>query len=326
MKRNFASFFAKHIADFIQQKRTFGYKYEETEYTLYVFDKFCVEHFPTAVDLNQELALKWTEKRDCEKVRYQLNRITGIRQFALYMNSIGIAAYVIPFDIHQKCDQTQRSLPYIYSKEELAAIFHSADTLEPVISSPAMHLVLPVMLRLIYSCGLRPAEARNLCVEDVDLNSGSIRILESKGHKDRVVVMTEDMRELARKYDAKISRIYSQRTYFFANNKVRNNGMYSMPWSDNIFRKILAKAGISKENGNNPRLYDLRHTFATHRIYEWLQNGDDINACMMYLSEFMGHAHPSGTAYYIHLVPEFYPQMTRLGLESSANIIPEVAS
>jgi integrase len=324
LKYQFSSKFARHIVDFIQKKRSFGYKYEETEYTLYAFDKFCLNNFPTTAELSQDVALKWAEKRSHEQVRYQLNRITAVRQLALYMNSVGVDAYVIPFGIHQKCDQTQRTAPYIYSKDELAAIFHAADTLEPVISSPAMHLVLPVMLRLIYLCGLRPAEARELHVGDVDLESGSMKILESKGHKDRVVVMANDMCELARKYDSKVSLIYPEREYFFANNKVRHGGMYSLPWSDAIFRKLLLKAGISREDGRNPRLYDLRHTFATHRIYEWLQDEADINACMMYLSEYMGHAHPSGTAYYIHLVPEFYPKMMALGLESSASIIPEV--
>lgn len=323
LKYKFTSHFTKYIVDFIQQKRAFGYKYEEAEYTLFVFDKFCVNNFADVIELNQEIALKWSEKRDCEKVRYQVTRITACRQLAIYMNSIGVTAYVIPFGIHQKCDQTQRTPPHIYTKEELSAIFKAADSYQSTPESPGLHLVLPVMLRLIYCCGLRPAEARQLRVEDVDLNSGSIKILESKGHKDRIVVIHKDMLMLMQKYNLKFSQIHPNRKCFFAPPS-RYGEMYSMPWLNNRFPKILKQAGINKINGSYPRVYDLRHTFATHRIYEWLQNGEDINACMMYLSEYMGHSHPTGTAYYVHLVPEFYPKMIALELESSSSIIPEV--
>lgn len=324
LKHDFKSIFAEDIIGLILQKRAMGYVYEESEYTLFTFDRFCMQKYPDDTSLNQELALNWSEQKDTEHTRYQLNRITAVRQLALYMNSIGKDAYVIPYGVHQKCNQSQRIPPYIYTKDELKAIFRATDSYQYVPASPAMHLVIPVMFRLIYCCGLRPIEARRLRVENVDLDSGNIEILESKGHKDRIVVMSDDMLNLARKYHSRASQVFPDRVYFFSNNKIRNGGMYSMPWSINIFKKILKNAGIRNWCGRSPRAYDLRHTFATHRLYEWMQNGDDINSCLPYLSEYMGHSKLSSTAYYIHLVPEFYPKMIALGLESSANIIPEV--
>ena len=38
------------------------------------------------------------------------------------------------------------------------------------------------------------------------------------------------------------------------------------------------------------RFHDLRHTFATHRLYHWMRDGKDLNAMLPYLSAYMGHA------------------------------------
>lgn len=139
---------------------------------------------------------------------------------------------------------------------------------------------------MIYCCGLRPVEARRLRREDVNLFDGTVNILESKGHKDRIVVLSEDMLELCRNYDLRVEKIYPHRKYFFQSPSVRGDGMYSMEWIIPTFRRFLQTAGISGYGEIRPRLYDLRHTFATHRLYQWVKEGKDINACLAYLSEY----------------------------------------
>jgi integrase len=321
MKREFNGVFAEHIVEFINKKQAMGYDYREGAYILSSFEKFCIKYFPEASALNQKIALKWAEKWAVEKSRCQLNRISVIREFARYMNSTGIPAYVIPLGFHKKFQANERPVPHIYTKDELTAIFSAADKYRYQRKSPAMHLVIPVIFRLMYCCGLRPVEARRLHIQDVNLMSGCINIVESKGHKDRIVVMSDDMLQLARKYDVKVEQIYPDREYFFQN---RTGKMYSQSWSTDSFMNLLISAGLHKKDGKNPHEYDLRHTFATHRLYKWLQDGENINACLPYLSEYLGHAKLSSTAYYIHLVPEFYPKMMELGLDSSVNIIPDI--
>ena len=93
--------------------------------------------------------------------------------------------------------------------------------------------------------------------------------------------------------------------------------MYSMEWIIPTFRKFLQTAGISGYGEIRPRLYDLRHTFATHRLYQWVKEGKDINACLAYLSGYMGHSNLESTAYYIHLLPTLYTDLPELHLDSS---------
>ena len=204
MRYDFTGAFAPYICGLIAQKRAFGFDYLESERILYMFERFCQEQFPNETQITQQLVLKWAECRDCERNLFRLNRVSVIRELARYMNGIGIAAYVLPMELTRK---TERHIPHIYTKEELSTIFSVIDQCQPSTRTPAKHLVVSVMFRMIYCCGLRPIEARRLRPEDVDLNTGCVKILESKGHKDRIVMLSGSILELCRRYSKKVGLI-----------------------------------------------------------------------------------------------------------------------
>ena len=315
----FEGIFTEYIKGFIEQKHALGYLYRESERILFTFQQFCKKNFSGETALTQEMASQWTERRASENNLYRLNRVSVVREFARYLSSIGVDAYLIPIELTRK---TQRHVPHIYTMDELSALFRSMDATKYNPRTPAMHLIVPVIYRLIYCCGLRPIEARRLLVNDVDLNTGAVKILESKGHKDRLIMLSDDVLELCRKYNQRVELIYPERQHFFHSH--RKGGMLSEPWITKTFKKHLVAIGLEECAGNNPRLYDLRHTFATHRLYQWMCEGADVNACLPYLSEYMGHKLISDTAYYIHLVPEFFPKMAEMQLDSYTTLIPEV--
>ena len=87
-------------------------------------------------------------------------------------------------------------------------------------------------------------------------------------------------------------------------------------WSGLLADDIL-KVFVLHNDIRQPRLYDLRHTFATHRLHQWVKEGKDVNACLAYLSEYMGHSNLESTAYYIHLLPTLYTDLPELRLDSS---------
>ena len=69
-------------------------------------------------------------------------------------------------------EKPARYVPHIYSDQELAALFAQTDRCRYCPEVPFRHLVMPVLFRTIYACGLRCSEARLLRVEDVDIDSG----------------------------------------------------------------------------------------------------------------------------------------------------------
>lgn len=61
-------------------------------------------------------------------------------------------------------------------------------------------LTISTYFRLTYTCVLRPGEGRNLKLENIDFSTGEIQIIDSKWHKSRTVVMSEDILVLMKKY------------------------------------------------------------------------------------------------------------------------------
>jgi integrase/recombinase XerD len=312
--------FKSYIEGLIEQKRSIGFPYDTSARILKTFGVFCLDHFPDETALTKEIAMHWAEKRQDEHVNWLIRRITPVRQLAKYMNRMGIEAYVIPPGIPGKMI---RYVPHIFTDQELQAFFAEIDqcAVSPY-SPPARHLIIPVIFRLLYCCGLRSSEARLLNVEDVDLENGKLTIRHSKGDKDRNVMMSEEVLNLCRIYHSKVSRVFPNRVVFFPNQYGKH---YHHSMIDYWFHLFWNKTGMTNiSSGNPPRVHDFRHTFAVKRLNLWVQEGKDLNACLPYLCMYLGHAHLTATDYYLHFVPEFFPLFKKKTLEKCVNLIPEV--
>lgn len=319
MTYTFSSNFALHIENFIEQKHVLGYPYKGSIYILSTFDKFCVSLFPSGVTLTKEIGLAWATRKETENNNSFRNRMMPIRELARYMNRIGIEAYVIPSGLTKK---SPRHVPHIYTQEELNIFFGILDQIPKRKNSPVRHLVIPTMFRVIYCCGLRPVEACKLHMENVDLLNGKIYILESKGHKDRIVMLSNDVLDLCRRYNETVCHIMPERKFFFPN---PSGNIYMRNRLDAIFRRQWALTSIPQTGENAPRICDFRHSFATHRLYQWMVEGKKLYACLPYLSAYLGHVLLSDTAYYIHLVPEFFETMSStLDFAKYEQLLPEV--
>jgi len=315
----FLSNFKSSVTALIEQKRSIGYPYNSSAQILKAFDVFCIDKYPLETRLTKEIAMHWAEKRQEEHVNGLQRRITPVRQLAKYMNSIGIDAYVIPPGIPGK---QIRYIPHIFTDEELRAFFTETDKCPVNALLPARYLIIPVFFRVLYCCGLRSSEARLLKVEDVDFESGRLTIRQSKGNKDRNVLLSEDILQLCRIFHGKVSLIFPDRIAFFPN---QYGDFYGSHVVDYWFHLFWDKTGIADfGSGNSPRVHDFRHTFAVKRLNLWVQEGKDLNAYLPYLSMYLGHSRLTETDYYLHLIPEFFPLFKEKTLEKCANLIPEV--
>lgn len=314
----FKSRFATRIQEFIAQKNALGFGYLESSRLLRDFDRFCLAYFPDADSLTENLCLAWATKKDTEGNNTFRNRMMPVREFARYLNRNGETAYVLPPDIARK---DTPYAPYIYTEAEILAIWDVLDHLIPRSGFPVRQFVIPAMVKLLYCCGLRPAEARRLRVGDVDMDKGRLNIMESKQHRSRIVMMTDDVAEMLSDCNTAVSAVMPDREPFFPNSE---GGFYGKRGLEKTFRQTLMKAGIDGTGRRSPRLYDFRHTFATHRLYHWMCEGKDLNAMLPYLSAYMGHAQLSDTYYYIHLVPGLMEEMSDFAFSSVEVLLPEV--
>lgn len=319
MSATFTSLFAERLEGFLAQKRALGYSFSNiTDFKL--FDRMCAARFHKETELTPEICNAWAMRRDNETAKTVNRRLPFIREFARHLIRNGERAYVLPASTIKGA---QRYIPHIYSNDELIKLWKAAEAVVPTRRCPAAHIIIPALLRLLYCCGIRPSEAFKLTVQDVNLQSGKLFIAESKGNRDRIVMICGDMLDVCRKYNAAMNRLFPDRTFFFAGN-VTDACDYK--WLNHIFRKLLAPLQIENRYGAPPRLYDLRHAFATHRLYRWMKDGKDLHAMMPYLSAYMGHAKISETYYYIHLVPGMYEEMSGFRYESPEDVFPKVVS
>jgi integrase len=315
----FKSGFSSKLNYLVKQKRSLGISFSTGMMYLQHFDEMCCKRYPDANVLTKEICLAFAIKRPTENGTTFRNRISPLREFAKFLIARGEDAYVIPTDLAKK---SPKHLPYIYSKEDISAIWNELDNMEPVSYLPARHLTLPAIMRTIYCCGLRPIEATRFEPSDVDLSTGQLYIRESKGHKDRIVMMADDLTEFLSAYNDKISSMFPNRKWFFVD---YSGGFCKNKWLNVAFLPIRRKLGLCGINGKLPRLYDFRHTFATHRLYLWMREGADLDAKLPYLSAYMGHVQLSDTYYYIHLVPEQYEAMSGFDFSRFEGLLPDIS-
>lgn len=293
------------MIDFVDQKRALGYKYNACVEVFNVFDRFCNEQHLETPSISKDFLSLWEEKRPHENETTQLIRISYVRQLCEYLNKNG---YEAPGVFHSAPKKSQQFIPYIFTKDELERLFSATDSTEPTPASPIRHLVMPVLFRLIYTCGLRAAEALRLKVSDVDLEEGMMTIWGAKGDKDRMVGISDSMLKYLRNYRSNPLVAGFDSEYFFPS---PDGGFYDTSTIYAYFRNYLFVAGIPhRGRGKGPRVHDLRHSFAVHVLNKWSSEGRDIYTCLPILRVYLGHSCLTATEKYLRLSPDAYGELT----------------
>jgi integrase len=316
---NFDSPLQEFIRGMIGEKRSLGYKYDSSARILSHFDQFCLQHGCVEAVITKQLADTWIQKKPNESPATLKTRVGVIRQLALYMTRLGYPAYVLPKNITPKgpC-----YTPYIFSNKEIAALFQRADACHYSAEVPLRHRMMPVLFRLLYGCGLRISEALNLRLQDVDLDTGVLTVIDGKFNKDRLVPLSPENQQRCCDYVKEVHVFSDKNTFFFPapnGHAVTKGNVYKN------FRKFLWQARISHGGwGKGPRLHDFRHTFAVHCLRQWVLQGKDLAAYLPVLKTYMGHDSFRDTAHYLRLTAELYPDITAKVESTFGHVIPSL--
>jgi len=318
-KLNYYGPFKTYIQDFIELKQAVGYKYLTEAGHLKRFDAFTVEKYHLVDALSKEIVLEWCSKKPYEKQGNLCSRASVIRQFSMYLDNIGVHAYIIPKN-YFKSGETY--VPHIYTDDELKKFFHETDKCHYRNECPYRHLIMPILFRMIYTCGLRVSEARLLKVEDVDIHHGILTINHSKKDNTRLVPMPNELTKRCQAYSNEVHLHSDLEHYYFP---IIDNSPMTITNIYNNFRKFLWRAGISHGGrGYGPRIHDFRHSFAVHCLKKWSMEGKDLMTYLPILRVYLGHDSFEETAYYLRLTADVFPEIT-LKLETIyADMIPEI--
>ena len=313
----FSSVFGGRISNFLDYRTARGFKRKTHLRYLIKFDRWCMQAHLEQALLSRELVLDWIG--DASASSYDIaQRVASIRQFARYLCAIGEEAYILP---EKFAPLKSKAAAYIFTDAELTALFRAIDQLPPTKKEPFLNETAPVLFRLIYTCGLRPNEGRELLEQNVNLETGEILITHTKRNKERLVVMSDDMLAFARKYGQRRKIFCGENPYFFPS---ANGGALAAETVHSAFNKAWAHADLSGKYPRKVRVYDLRHRFASACLNRWLDNGENLMAMLPFLREYMGHNGLSETAYYIHVLPENIIKSSAIDWDKFNAMFPEV--
>ena len=313
---------ADAITGLIAEKRAVGYKYATEARVLARFEGFCRGEFPGLGAVTQVSVEAWVAAARGRGVKpATLQSLAApVRELARWLGRRGAGAYVLPGDVLAR---PARYAPHIYTDQELAALFARTDRCHYCSQAPFRHLVMPVLFRTIYACGLRCSEARLLRPDDVDIDAGVLQLRDAKGGKDRQVPVSEPLRvRLADYHDQLVGR--PGWDWFF---RSRAREPLTLGNIDKNFRRFLWQARISHGGrGRGPRVHDLRHTFAVNNLRSWFAHGEDVAALLPILQTYMGHSSLGDTAYYLRLTAASYPDITARVQQATGDVVPPIAA
>lgn len=244
------------------------------------------------------LSAAWTAK---------FKLLTGLYRFALARGYV--ATSPLP-ELKPKLPPPQT--PYVYSYGELQRLLDAT----AAVSSPLSRLqamTYRTLLLMLYGAGLRISEAIGLTVADVDLAERVLTVRNTKFYKTRLVPIGPQLASSLVTYHGQRSTIPMPKGKDSAFLCSRSGCHLTYQHVVTLFQRIRSAAGIACPPGEPrpPRLHDLRHTAAVHRVLAWYRSGKDVQQLLPHLATYLGHVSIASTQRYLQMTPELLQEASR---------------
>ncbi len=313
--KEFSGYFSESLQGFIDYKRSSGKKFKTQEVVLRNFGQFCVANNFCETSITRSIMEAWSVQRPTESRNGKIERIRTLNAFSMHLRSLGLDSFVVGF-IGSKI----KNLPHILTDEEMVSLFREIDEFERG-DLPWMRYTYPVILRLIYCCGLRIEEACHLQREDWDFGTCKILVKGGKNQRDREVPLAHDVGRMMKKYDEMMFKYFPLRIWLFPGREQEKHIEGSLVRG--AFNQAWERSGFSEKVEKKPTVHCLRHTFVVNTIRRWMEENMDSNTLYPYLSKYLGHKGVDETQWYMRFVVYHYPEILSR-LEHINAIIPEV--
>lgn len=223
-----------------------------------------------------------------------------------------------------------RQLPYrrpvILEPAQVSQMLAAADSLTPTANSPLLPAIMRMAVIILYTAGLRRGELARLTLDDVEPQSGLLRIRESKFHKSRLVPLSPDAADALRNYlhprlEPPFSADPSSTLLCWGG---AGQYGYTGPGLGQAINRLFVIANIRDSEGRLPRVHDIRHSFGVQALIRWYRAGADVQSCLPSLAIYMGHVSIVSTAHYLHFVPTMRELASSRFEAAFGNIVAEV--
>ena len=297
---------AGSIQDFINLRRLSGTDYQSQAQLLGYFDRFLIKQRMDEPRLTQQITDQYLDGLSHLAPRTRSNRFCVVTQLSKYLAQSDPRSFV-PEPL-KTIPSKEAHQPYIYTLSEIQRLLAAASELTPP-NSLRPHTYRS-LLGVLYSTGIRIGEALALKLEHVQSTEKRLYIAEGKFRKARWVPLSDSTCQALEQYLHKRLRIEprSPDSALFINR--RSRGLHQCTVNQ-TFHNLLKQCGIGHNKHTGPRIHDLRHTFAVHRLLAWYRDGQDVNARLPWLSTYMGHVDVQSTHVYLQATAELLEQVNQ---------------
>ncbi len=297
---------ARKIQNFIHLRRLSGTDYQSQAQLLGYFHRFLLTQRLNKPHMTREITDGYQQSLSHLAPRTRSNRSCVVRQFCEYLAGSNPRSYVP--EPWRGIPSPGAHPPYIYSPPELQALLAAASKLPPP-NSLRPH-TYRTLLGILYSSGIRIGEALALNLEDFHNAESRLYIAEGKFRKARWVPLSISTCRALQQYLRQRLQIRprSPDSPLLLNQRSRRLTPCTV---HQTFHSLLRQCGIRHHKPTGPRIHDLRHTFAVHRLLAWYRDGQDVNARLPWLATYMGHVDIHSTQVYLRATPELIEQVDR---------------
>ncbi len=295
----FRSSLAFHIRNFISLRQLSGTDYQSQALLLSYFDRFLSKEQCEDSRITRKIIDRYLQSLSHLTPRVQSNRLCVVRQLCQYLCRADPMTY-IPEPIISISSQAAHQ-PYIFSQSEIATLLSAASKLLPLDS--LRPFTYQTLLGLLYSTGIRIGEALSLNLEDIYSAEKRLYIAKGKFRKARWLPLSASTSLALQEYMDRRRRIRprSPDSPLLLNQRSR---CLQHSTVNQTFHQLLEHCAIPRNKHAGPRIHDLRHTFAVHRLLDWYQDGQDVNARLPWLATYLGHVDIHSTQVYLRATPE----------------------
>ncbi len=282
--------------EYLAWRRAMGYQLGRHDGLIGQFLDYLENRRVTRISV--EDALVWACLPRGARPRWHSARLATIRGFAVHVHAHAAeAAELIPAGLLPS--RVDHAVPYLYTPAQLTGLINHTHTLAPAVRG----LTLATVVGLMAATGMRIGEALALDTTSLDLGRGTIMVTGKYGNRRRLPVHCSTMAALTGYLRTSRDLVGSphDQALFVTVNATR-------PHAGNVeraFRALTRACRLPAGTANNePRLHDLRHSFAVNTLIEAHRAGVDVDARIAALATYLGHTSPTSTYWYLTASPE----------------------
>jgi integrase/recombinase XerD len=295
------------VSAYLAYRRALGARMKGEAFMLRAFCKHIAGSSPSALTADQ---IRGYLHHGCISPQTVAKRHRALNGFYRYLSTRhGMDLPSLP---RAPKPSTTTFVPYIYSHDEIKRLLQAA----PAACQNPLALLdedtLRTVLLLLYGAGLRLGEAIRLDVGDVDLGEAILTVRRTKFFKTRLIPLGKDLTRVLIAYRRRCDRLPTpsvERPFF----RMRNGERLEQFAMERTFRLLRKLAQISRAGGTRrqPRLHDLRHAAAVHRLIAWYRRGADLQYLLPRLATYLGHKDLAGTQHYLTLTPPLLQEASK---------------